>query len=93
MQYFDYCITTNILPYDQNMDWQKTTAVDLPHYEYYRKCSNTGVEMDWKVVTINVFFYVELLKVGSCTNDDFFVVLLLYVLGKHRRSCRDGQLT
>ena len=25
--------------------------------------------MDWKVITINVF-YVQLLKVGSCTNDD-----------------------
>ena len=45
-------------------------VVDLPHYKYH-KCSNTRVEMDWKVITINVF-YVQLLKVDSCTNDDKF---------------------
>ena len=43
--------------------------MDLSHFEYYHKCYNTCVEMDWKVITINVF-YVQLLKVGSCTNDD-----------------------
>ena len=52
------------------MDWQKITTVDLAHHEYYHKCSNTGVEMDWNVITINVFFHVQLLKVGSFTNDD-----------------------
>ena len=28
--------------------------------------------MDWKVITINVF-YVQLLKVGFCSNDDIHV--------------------
>ena len=31
--------------------------------------NNTGVEMDWKVITINVF-YVQMLKVDFCSNDD-----------------------
>ena len=43
-------------------------TVDLPHYKYH-KCSNTQVEMDWKVITINVF-YIQLLNVGFYTNDD-----------------------
>ena len=50
--------------------------MDLPHFEYYHKCSNTLFEMDWKVITINVF-YVQLLKVGSCTNDDKSVPKIL----------------
>ena len=34
--------------------------------------------MDWKVITINVF-YVQLFKVGSCTNDDkTFPKILLF---------------
>ena len=32
--------------------------------------------MDWKVITINVF-YVQLLKVGSCTNNDKSVPKIL----------------
>ena len=32
--------------------------------------------MDWKVISINVF-YVQLLKVGSCTNDDKSVPKIL----------------
>ena len=32
--------------------------------------------MDWKVITINVF-YVQLLKVGSCINDDKSVPKIL----------------
>lgn len=53
-------ITMNILTYDQKWTGRKvakTTTVDLPHYEYDHKCSNTRVEMDWKVITINVFMY------------------------------------
>ena len=46
------------------------------HFEIKKKAiltctimNNTRVEMDWKVITINVF-YVQLLKVGFCSNDD-----------------------
>ena len=66
VQYFDYFLEYSYIWLE--IDWQKTTTVDLPHYKYH-KYSNTWVEMDCKVITINVF-YVQLLKVDSCTNDD-----------------------
>ena len=38
-------------------------------------------------------FFILYLFFGSLTVVVVVVVLLFYVLGKHLRSCRDGQLT
>ena len=85
MQYFDYNQEYSyICP---EMDWQKTTTVALPRYEYYDKCSYTRVEMNRKVITLNVF-YVQLLKVGSCTNDASIQMVLFaesVAFGKNTR--------